>query len=109
MATSNQLPSWLIEYIQEARDLFSIGGAEWSIYTKLTDKPAGNSGNSGSATKDWRYLNATLEFSTELEEGGQARETAMSRSGGNGVRPRSACNLASTAQSSFVGLVKFTP
>lgn len=49
-------------WIQEARQLFGLGGAEWSITGKQTDAPGGRIGPSGNTDTNARYMNATIEL-----------------------------------------------
>ena len=67
------LPDFLLAYIQQGRDLFALGGAEWHITAKLSDKPNGNPACAGSAKTDFKYLNASLEFADTLEPGPSTR------------------------------------
>lgn len=78
MADNNQpIPDWLFTYIQNARDLFGIGGVEWSIHAKLSDKPGGSAGNAGWTHTNFKYLNADLEFLNTLEPSKQTFATAV--------------------------------
>lgn len=72
-----KVPDFLISYIQQARDLFGLGGAEWHITAKLSDKPNGSAKTAGSASTDYQYLNASLEFIDTLEAGSEAREIVL--------------------------------
>jgi len=67
------IPTWIIERVQEARDLFGVGGPEWSITLKLTDRPGGHEAD-GYTTTDPVYLNATIELWTGLQDDQNGRE-----------------------------------
>ena len=78
MSAPNQpIPDWLFAHIQQARDLFGVGGAEWHITAKMSDKPGGSSTSDGTCQFNFRYLNATLEFNTSLENNSNGHETAI--------------------------------
>jgi hypothetical protein len=61
-------PEWIIRHVQDARDLFGIGGPEWHIYVELNDRPNGSDSYNGFASVDYRYLNANIEFNRGLED-----------------------------------------
>jgi hypothetical protein len=78
MSDNNQpIPDFLFGYVQQARDLLGVGGAEWHITAKMSDKPGGKESTDGTCSYDYRYLNASLEFNTRLEDGSAAREIAL--------------------------------
>lgn len=70
-----QVSDWMLKHIQDARSLFGVGGAEWHITAKLTDKPLGTDECNGSVTVDATYLNATIELHEDLEDNDVARDS----------------------------------
>lgn len=67
-------PDYIIEYVQEARELFGVGGLEWHFFIEMTDKPGGDAENGGFCSVDPVYMNATLEFAESLENSVKTRE-----------------------------------
>lgn len=70
----NELPEWMKEHIQDARGLFGVGGAEWHITARLSDKPAGSKGFDGSCWADATYLNAEIELNEDLPDDENGKE-----------------------------------
>jgi hypothetical protein len=68
------VPQWMIETIQEARDLYGVGGAEWNITVSVSDKPGGKSDASGYAKTDSIYKNAHIELSCDLKDDEDGRQ-----------------------------------
>ncbi len=68
----NQVPDWITQCIDEARGVFGVG-AEWYVEVKMMDNPGGDGDNDGACRADAVYLNATLEFARDLEEGERGR------------------------------------
>lgn len=64
----------MFDRIQEARELFGVGGVEWHVLVKLSDKPLGNDQNSGACRVDAVYLNATVEFHPDLADDETGRQ-----------------------------------
>lgn len=62
------VPQWMIDTIQEARELYGVGGAEWHITATLSDKPGGNADNNGSCKPDSVYKNAKIELHPDLQD-----------------------------------------
>ena len=78
MSKNNQpIPDWLFDCVQEVRDLFGLGGVEWSFCVKLSDKPGGRDNWEGSAATDYQYLDARLEFTDCIKPGNDAREAVL--------------------------------
>jgi hypothetical protein len=70
------IPDWLSRQLNEACEMFGIG-PEWHINIKMVDNPGGDSGNNGACRADAVYLNATLEFARDLEEGKTGRQVVF--------------------------------
>lgn len=70
----SDVKDWMVERIQEARELFGVGGADWHVRARLSDKPLGDAENDGSCQVDAVYLNATIELQPDMEnnEAGRA-------------------------------------
>jgi hypothetical protein len=75
--TNNQpIPNWLFGYIQDARLIFGINGPDWHFKSCMNDRPNGKD-IVGSTNTDAVYLTVNQEYSTSLEEGPRAKETAI--------------------------------
>jgi hypothetical protein len=68
------VPDWMLKHIQDARSLFGIGGPEWHVTARLTDKPLGSEDNDGGVHVDGVYMNAQIEMRDGLEDNDNARD-----------------------------------
>ena len=69
-----QTPDWMLKHIQDARGLFGVGGPEWHITAKLTDKPLGGDEYNGGVNVDAIYMNATIELKDTLTDNDVAKD-----------------------------------
>lgn len=68
----SELPAWLIEELQDARQLLGVGD-EWHIVATVVDHPNGDENNDGMCCPDATYLNARMEFSRDLAQDANGR------------------------------------
>lgn len=71
----SEVPEWIIKQIQDARQLFGVGGIEWHITARLSDKPHGSDEFDGGCFIDSVYLNAEIEIKDNLENTERSRQT----------------------------------
>ena len=74
--TADGVPAWLIKHIQDARSLFGVGGSEWHVYVVMVNEPGGCSELNGFCKVDAVYLNADLEFKSDLSDDDIGRNAA---------------------------------
>jgi hypothetical protein len=67
------IPDWITKNVQDGRELFGVGGVEWHITVRLSDKPNGDKGCDGAVDVDAVYLNAEIELKDTLEDNEIAR------------------------------------
>jgi len=71
-----EVPDWIIDKVKQARDLFGVGGPEWSISLKMNDRPGGHEAYGYTVTNP-TYLNATIEFAADLKDDETGQEAVL--------------------------------
>lgn len=62
------VPDWMIRHIQDARELFGIGGADWHVTVLLSDRPGGHDDCDGFISCDPVYQNANIEMAHTVKD-----------------------------------------
>lgn len=72
-----KVPDYIFNMCQIARDVFALGGADWHINVKMSDKPGGENSNNGFTDVDVTYKNASIEFFDGLDHSDATLEIVL--------------------------------
>jgi len=71
------IPDWILSILEDGRNLFGLGGPEWDVHVKMTDKPGGNAAAGGWALVNSKYLDADIELSVDLDNNRTGRAAIL--------------------------------
>lgn len=69
-------PEFIERLVQEARELFGVGGPEWRVIVRMSDKPGGKSETTAVTLTTYNYMESILEFNSTSEDDHDSREVA---------------------------------